>query len=216
LSELDPVRIHSDLLRLRSAGAIREIFGANGHTFVVNATLSEAKISAFETQHRISLPNDYREFLLRIGNGGAGPYYGIFPLGKMDGTYDAKAWHENDGFVGVLSQPFSLTTDWNDLTGMPPDDLVDDEEGEYEKRIEEFEKQYWRASLMNGAIPICHEGCALRIWLVVTGEQGDSGVTDEPSLWEWSQFVLPTVLMRHFRDGTTNGWIAAFGLCLGD
>ena len=172
MSELDPVRIHSDLLRLRSAGAIREVFGANGHTFVVNATLSEAKISAFETQHRISLPNDYREFLLRIGNGGAGPYYGIFPLGKMDGTYDVKAWHENDGFVGVLSEPFSLTTDWNDLTGMPPDDLVDDEEGEYEKRIEEFEKQYWRASLMNGAIPICHEGCALRIWLVVTGEQG--------------------------------------------
>ncbi len=24
---------------------------------------------------------------------------------------------------------------------------------------------------MNGAIPICHEGCALRIWIVVTGEQ---------------------------------------------
>jgi hypothetical protein len=24
---------------------------------------------------------------------------------------------------------------------------------------------------MNGAIPICHEGCALRIWLVVSGSQ---------------------------------------------
>jgi hypothetical protein len=31
--------------------------------------------------------------------------------------------------------------------------------------------------VMNGAVPICHEGCALRIWLVVTGKQAGK-------LWE--------------------------------
>lgn len=171
MSELDPVRIHRDLLRLRSAGAIREVFGANGHMFILNSALSEAEVIAFETRHKISLPSDYRDFLLRIGNGGAGPYYGIFQLGKMDANYDEKPWHENDGLVGVLSEPFALTAGWNDLSGMPPDDLIDDEDGEYEKQMEAFEKQYWRASMMNGAVPICHEGCALRIWLVVAGEQ---------------------------------------------
>jgi len=139
--------------------------------FSMNAPLSEAKVSAFEAQHRISLPDEYREFLLRIGNGGAGPYYGIFPLGKIDGSYDVKPWHENDGFVGVLSEPFALTTSWNDLTGKPPDDLVDDDDGEYWKQMDEFEKRYWGTSLMNGVVPICHEGCALRIWIVVTGDQ---------------------------------------------
>lgn len=171
MSELDPIRIQRALLRLRSARAIREVFGANGHMFIVNPTLPEAEILAFETQHRIVLPADYREFLLRIGNGGAGPYYGVFPLGQMDGIKGMKPWRENDGFVGVLSEPFALTRDWNDLNGMPSDDLIDDEEGEYEKQLDEFEKRYWHASLMNGAVPICHEGCALRIWLVVAGEQ---------------------------------------------
>jgi hypothetical protein len=139
--------------------------------FIVNPTLPEAEVLAFETQHRIGLPADYREFLLRIGNGGAGPCYGVFPLGQMDGIKGMKPWRENDGFVGVLSEPFALTGDWNDMTGMPSDDLIDDEEGEYEKQLDEFEKRYWNASLMNGAVPICHEGCAIRIWFAVAGEQ---------------------------------------------
>ena len=33
------------------------------------------------------------------------------------------------------------------------------------------------SKLVSGAVPICHEGCALRIWLVVTGEQAGK-------LWE--------------------------------
>jgi len=171
LFELDPLHIHRALLRLHSRKAIKEVFGANGHRFVVNPILSEAEVVAFERQHRINLPRQYREFLLRVGNGGAGPFYGVFPLGEMDDMHGMKPWRENDGFVGVLSQPFPLNSNWNDLTGMPSDDLTDDDEGEYGKQMDEFGKRYWSASLMNGAVPICHEGCALRIWIVVTGEQ---------------------------------------------
>lgn len=126
---------------------------------------------AFEAEHSIKLPCDYREFLTKVGNGGAGPYYGIFPLGQMDGTGGFESWHQNDGFVGCLSEPFLLASEWNDLTGMPPDGLVDRDEQEYERQSRTFESRYWSACLMNGAIPICHEGCALRIWLVVTGQQ---------------------------------------------
>ena len=133
--------------------------------------MSEAAVVAFEMQHRITLPGDYREFLKRVGNGGAGPYYGVFPLGQMDGTNGCNPWRENDGFVGCLSEPFLLASKWNDLTGMPSDELLASNEPEYERQSSAFESRYWNASLMNGAIPICHEGCALRIWLVVTGEQ---------------------------------------------
>lgn len=89
----------------------------------------------------------------------------------MDANDGMKPWHENDGFVGVLSEPFAVSSDWNDLTGMPSDDLLRDDEAEYERQFDEFEQRYWRGSLMNGAVPICDEGCALRIWLVVAGEQ---------------------------------------------
>ena len=32
-------------------------------------------------------------------------------------------------------------------------------------------EQYWNTSIMNGAIPICHLGCAYRQWLVINGPQ---------------------------------------------
>lgn len=170
MATLDATYVKESLQRLSAAQP--DIFGAKfGHRFLLNLPLAEADVATFERRHDVRLPADYRHFLTAVGNGGAGPYYGVFPLGQMDGMKGTKPWCENDGFVGVLSEPFALASDWNDLTGMPSDDLVDDEEGEYEKQLDEFEKRYWHASLMNGAVPICHEGCALRIWLVVAGEQ---------------------------------------------
>ena len=37
--------------------------------------------------------------------------------------------------------------------------------------MEAFERVYWSSELVNGTIPICHEGCALRVLLVLTGPQ---------------------------------------------
>jgi hypothetical protein len=130
------------------------------------------EVLAFERRHAVRLPSDYRHFLTSIGNGGAGPYYGIFPLGEMDATFGGlQPWQERNGFMGALSEPFLLETEWNDLTGFPNDELLDGDEAEYDRQVEEFEKRYWDASITNGAIPICHEGCAIRIWLVATGSQ---------------------------------------------
>jgi len=52
---------------------------------------------------------------------------------------------------------------------MPSSELQLTDEHEYERQYDEFEKRYWDSSRVNGAIPICEIGCALRIWLVVTG-----------------------------------------------
>jgi hypothetical protein len=123
----------------------------------------------FEKEHRITLPEDYRGFLIHVGNGGAGPAYGIFRLGEMDDGFDHAQWEENDGFVGVLSEPFPHTEDWNDLADKPDDDIND--EDELERQMEAFEEKYFDTKYVNGAIPICHIGCALRRWLVLTGTE---------------------------------------------
>jgi hypothetical protein len=41
-------------------------------------------LAAFESTNRIGLPNDYRQFLAMIGNGGAGPFYGLARLNACD------------------------------------------------------------------------------------------------------------------------------------
>jgi hypothetical protein len=149
-----------------------DVLGASGHRFLLNSPLKDAHVRVFEWHHNVRLPVDYRHFLTAGGNGGAGPYYGVFPLGKMDGLYGSlKPWSKEDGVVGVPSRPFLLIDEWNDLQEMPSDELRKADEQEYKRRFEQFEKRYFDSSLVDGAIPICHLGSALRIWLIVTGVQ---------------------------------------------
>lgn len=163
--------INRDLKTLRESKKALKVFGAASHGYRVNPPLSEEEIIAFEAQHKVKLPEDYRQFLMRVGNGEAGADYGVFPLGKMDDGFRLAPWGD---FVGDLSKPFPHTQAWNDLTGEPPDfegELDSPEEDEYWEQQEAFDEIYWNPSNMNGAIPICHLGCALRLWLVVNGPE---------------------------------------------
>jgi hypothetical protein len=160
--------IRDGLERLRTTKPPPEVFGSESHGFVLNQPLPAVAVRTFEADHRIRLPDDYRRFLTELGNGGAGPFYGLFKLGEMDDSFDFQKWREGDGFVGILSKPFPHTSTWNDLTGEPTET---DGEDEYEAALEAFDQRYWSPDQVNGAIPICHEGCALRDWLVVNGTE---------------------------------------------
>jgi uncharacterized protein (TIGR02996 family) len=73
------------------------------HNGRLNPVLSEDDVAAFEREHRVTLPEEYRTFLLEVGNGGLGPGDGLSPLpvplaGTPTGTVE-----------GDLDKPFSLT-----------------------------------------------------------------------------------------------------------
>ena len=38
----------------------------------------------FEEKHNLLLPEEYKFFLTQIGNGGAGPYYGLYSLDEAE------------------------------------------------------------------------------------------------------------------------------------
>ncbi|HSQ57589.1 MAG TPA: SMI1/KNR4 family protein, partial [Gemmata sp.] len=71
------------LARLRAADRVFRVFGSDHHRYQLGAVLSEAELRNFESAHQIKLPADYRRFLATVGNGGAGPYYGLEPLGTF-------------------------------------------------------------------------------------------------------------------------------------
>ena len=166
---LDPAFVAQSLRRL---AAIRpDVFGAEGHGFRLNPPLSESEVASFESVHGAQLPWDYRAFITTIGNGGAGPAYGVFPLGRWDGAGGPlEPWPGSDGLWGDLARPFPHVEAWNDL-GTQPRDGVDLDPAEYERRMEAFDARYWDRALVDGAMPICHEGCAHRVLLIVTGRE---------------------------------------------
>ena len=200
MQRLDTPRIIGTLTRLKTARSA--VFGAEAHGFRLNPPLSETAALAFEREHKVALPDDYRQFLRDAGNGGAGPFYGVFPLGQMDDNMGFRHWSENDGLVGIPSEPFLLEEAWNDLSYMPNSELQSEDETEYEAQMESFEKSYWSTTLVNGATPICHEGCALRIWLVVTGSQAGYLWEDRRSEYEG----LHPLTLANGSPATFAGW----------
>jgi hypothetical protein len=152
----------------------RTVFGSGSHGYKLNPPLPASVIEAFEGRHGVSLPEDYRRFITEIGDGGAGPHYGVLPFGKDD---DDRDW-EGGGLVGDPGRPFPHTGAWNLPDSFwegepdpPPGTPMEEEDRLMDAWDREVEARYWHPSIMDGAIPICHKGCALRQWLVVQGGQ---------------------------------------------
>ena len=177
---IDDARILMQLKALRRGDPSFKLFGANEHRYQLNPVLSESEIRQFEASHSVALPKEYRTFLLKCGNGGAGPYYGVFPLGFFDGAGGPlESWTEGDGFAGVLSRSFPHNNAWNLPVERftPPDIFRCAEEEDIWHQTLDADK--WKPSLVDGAFPIAHQGCAIRNYLVVSGdERGNVWVDD--------------------------------------
>ena len=57
-------------------------FGVKKHRYELNYPLGKWEVEEIEEKFHIKLPNDYRKFISYIGDGGAGPGYGLFPFRK--------------------------------------------------------------------------------------------------------------------------------------
>lgn len=138
-------RILDKLTHVRRKGL--NCFGAESHKFRLNPPIDEASLSRFEQEHRINLPLDYRSFLKFAGNGGAGPYYGIYQLDQWNEFLD---WTTDDIPTDILAQPCPLYQD------MP--------------REEDWASQFCDCvSPYQGMISIGSQGCTYGMGLIVTG-----------------------------------------------
>lgn len=88
-------RIVEKLEALRRADTHFNVSGADEHEYRLNSPLSEHEVVAFEKQAGVSVPEEYRAFVLEIGNGGAGPQNGCHSLCE-EGTR-------------LLKQPFPIS-----------------------------------------------------------------------------------------------------------
>jgi hypothetical protein len=73
-------RIRTKLSRLRTHDPMLQHFGTTSHGYRLNPPLPTERLEALERRYEIRLPEEYRQFLLHLGDGGAGPAYGVLPL----------------------------------------------------------------------------------------------------------------------------------------
>jgi hypothetical protein len=75
---LDEVRVK--LATLARLDPDCQVFGAGAHRYQLEPCATADALDRFERAHDLTLPADYRAFLREVGNGGAGPMYGLAPL----------------------------------------------------------------------------------------------------------------------------------------
>lgn len=162
--------------RLRASPEAADLFGFFGHGFEFGPPLPEDELEELERGWRVRLPSDYRYFVTRVGNGGAGPGYGLFPIGRWgDSAADNDPWDE--WVVSDLAAPFPLTEAWN----LPDAELqAPDVKGEALHRwYDNRDAKYFDPALIQGTIPIGHLGCAIWLRLVVAGPLAGQVWTDD-------------------------------------
>ncbi len=76
--------LHQQLKQAKAMDRDLKRFGAKRHQYTWNAPVSVEELERFEQKIGISLPKEYRDFLLLAGDGGAGPFYGLFSLKDVE------------------------------------------------------------------------------------------------------------------------------------
>lgn len=140
-----------------------EVFGAAKHQYRLNPCLTEDDVKRFEEAHGVHLPDEYCWFLLNLGNGGAGPHYGLYPLSIGGANPEAELGDQD--LRHTLSKSFPHTEHWNASDSAWP---VNDPEA-----FRRFEDWYCADEHVFGTLPICGRGCGQVVLLVVTGGERD-------------------------------------------
>ncbi|TWP52094.1 hypothetical protein FKR81_10955 [Lentzea tibetensis] len=170
-------RIREKLARAAADPALLESFGAQKHSYRLNPPLAEPDVAAFESEHGIVLPAEYRRFVIELGDGGAGPSYGVAPLRE---SFD---WDESpDGFLAAPSH-------FAPGIAYPVDSWSDD--------LDEPRQ---------GSLAVVHHGCSDYTQLVVSGPGrgrlvtinldgwGRPVVAEDPDFLSWYERWLDELL----------------------
>ncbi|SFE91725.1 SMI1 / KNR4 family (SUKH-1) [Paenibacillus algorifonticola] len=147
-------RIKQKLKDAALTDADHQLFGAKSHKYAMNSLLSLDEIRQFEQANGVILPEEFSAFLMNIGNGGAGPYYGIHPLGKKQ-VID----------LDRIAEPFPLQAEMTKEQWETEYPWIN---GECVISDEEYEEA--SAKLFQGLLNIGEQGCTYEMMLVVTGK----------------------------------------------
>ena len=161
-------RIKQKLKELKAIDVNFEVFGSDEHRYSFNPVLTENEITSFEKKHNLTLVEDYRLFIKEIGNGGAGPFYGLLPLEDnedqsvnldLDFPFDSKnpllldKYEEYNEKIESASEANNMNEE-QVLTDLK-DSLIDEE---YQNAVK-------------GITFLCHEGCCMFNVLVLKGKE---------------------------------------------
>lgn len=159
------------------------ISGAKTHHYRFNPTASVQEVRQFEAELGITLPESYFRFLTEIGNGGAGPDYGLYSLEQMRSCNEHLLWQLPFGETYLDS---ALTQEkWNAFIK-----TLDAEEED-----EAIEALIGR--MFHGALVISTHGCSYDTVLMCSGSH-EGKLFDV--CWDLEEENRPHIIEKTFEE----------------
>ncbi|MCE9546246.1 MAG: SMI1/KNR4 family protein [Planctomycetia bacterium] len=208
----------SQIEMLRKADSTFRLFGAFTHQYQLGPRMSERDVAAAEAKYGITLPDDYRIFLIELGNGGAGPGYGLqrfgfeetavarnsaparlintltsegHPVQYTCSAFDDMYYDEMDRLRSnprVLAKPFPLVRPWKS-----DNETVSEDDGEYSR----WRDDVWEPMFEHGSFQLSDHGCGMKDKLIVSGEESGSIWKFDEQDGEWIVPFGANVLSEH-------------------
>ena len=202
--------VNKKLERARRIPGSEAWFGVSTHQFRLRPPIAESELCAFERHHHVILPDDYRQFLLLAGDGGAGPYYGISPLSAWD------QWFEEEGEEpNFLASPCPLVDAGPARQAWHAAKERDERRARGIVNVGASPSQAWKAFLPDdwsewgkGTIYVCDQGCTYSARLIVSGEARGRVVYLDAQGWYPPYFVRDRSFMDWYErwlDGAAAG-----------
>jgi len=166
LEQIDRIKLKLEEAKQIDKGL--KVFGASSHKYVVGEPISTYQVKNFEQKYNVELPEDYKLFLTKIGNGGisgyyksaAGPFYGIYPLGQ---DLEALSYQPLKDLQRKVSIYPNMTDEyWKELIAPIEDDKNDD------LPEDEFDELY--GDVFGGILPIGSQGCTYIHGILLNGK----------------------------------------------
>lgn len=160
--QLEAIRIK--LARLKELDSSYSGFGSESHKNILNKRLTQSDIEQYQTKYNIILPEEYAQFLMHIGNGGAGPCYGLLPLEENENSINI-----SEVFPYQFESPLYLEGKYDEFyERMDECESLDEEDAVCEELNEIKDREYLDS--LKGFIDLNHEGCAMYNILIVNGK----------------------------------------------
>ena len=150
-------RIQAKLADLRQLDPACKLFGSSSHRYRLGPPLTASELADREKELGVSLPSEYRDFVMEVGHGGAGPYYGLFQLNGSE--------PENITDLEQIKKPFR----WTDATNPMQWENPETEDGVFIDRHGGPDESFSVWLIVPGVLYICDYGCAIRFFLIVNG-----------------------------------------------
>jgi len=167
-----------------------KIFGSDSHKYLLNETVSLEQVRAFEAKYQVELPEEYVFFITKVGNGGAGPFYGIDPL-CLDEEYEkhyqklSKPTKYNDDYLQFYKKCLALSEK----------EKLDEDFFEEEYNIEDDDINF--DDCLDGVLNINTQGCTFDTLLVLNGSRKGELVYID---WNFELYNPPRLINMTFLE----------------